>query len=366
MGTWKNEKQSATKEMMRGAVPEWGRLYGVLRGVRNDYKRSIDDAVKTRREATESAKKRFIGEELKRQIQEIDSSYSAAVGAAKARARETADEAFSVCDKAFHREIMASPDEGALRMLNSLGEMPLDSKELELLSDRYGGQNYIIDRKLVALAQRNAVDLSDAGLTVRPSMGQRYTVLDELRSEVDGLIEHYSPDAVCLELSDLRLEIAQKRMTNGFYNGYQDAEDRARSILTMARAAGRTVDTGMILGNGLKNLDDSARLELLSMLAEDSGVSDISLKVAGIDAEVRAFRGDKEKSYKTAKQIYQEAERVSAENLAEVMAELMENRNNEFLIERMSKGSATNERIKALCDRVNREAGEEIISVASD
>ena len=325
-------------------------LTNLLRDVRRCYQKEYQEAMQEEKEELEVLNRdfKFGSPTYIAKKQEIQFKCDIAIVKAREKAAKKAAEEI---EDLKERELagVSIINETALAKIALLREVPLTTTELTQILKKYGSKNYLCQKAITALAESNGISISD--LPLDSSIDVKLSVLTQLSSQLDLLLEHYSPTATTREASEARFLYLNDSVLNNaveiYNNGVREISemDAAEKTYHKIRSMSGQMAKACAITNSLRNLkkEDSKNM-LLYRLAMDDSIKSEAYQVAGISDVMAEWKHGKAERYAKAIEMtenlktMQDTERIKEKlrayiNRVEMGSEL----ENEFLRHEITK-----------------------------
>ena len=245
-----------------------------------------------------------------------------------------------------------------LEYIQAVSQLPLTTRELQALNEKYGIANYWNSRAIAELCEKNGVDASTIG--IRPSFDTRIDIIDEV---VAGFLDYLE---IASQGQKNRPSTAEEIRSNAsvskevldrsieMYSG-SSLESNAENVVSKAmlnmKMQTNDISKGIMLGNILRNNKKNPDIlnKLLCEFSLDSTISETASQLSGFDEEIQSFRNGKAKQYKEAERTLRDIKEMTNEAAIEERIEYF--KDNQFFMDMVkseAKKTSNNAIITAL------------------
>lgn len=227
-----------------------------------------------------------------------------------------------------------------LEYIQAVSQLPLTTRELQALNEKYGIANYWNSRAIAELCEKNGVDASTIG--IRPSFDTRIDIIDEV---VAGFIDYLeiasqgqknrpSTAEEIKAIASVSKEVLDRSVE--MYSG-SSLESNAENVVSKAmlnmKMQRTDVEKGLMLGNILRNNKKNPDIlnKLLCEFSLDSTISETASQLSGFDEEIQSFRNGKAKQYKDAERTLRDIKEMTNEAAIEERIEYF--KDNQFFMD---------------------------------
>ena len=227
-----------------------------------------------------------------------------------------------------------------LEYIQAVSQLPLTTRELQALNEKYGIANYWNSRAIAELCEKNGVDASTIG--IRPSFDTRIDIIDEV---VAGFIDYLeiasqgqknrpSTAEEIKAIASVSKEVLDRSIE--MYSG-SSLESNAENVVSKAmlnmKMQRTDVEKGLMLGNILRNNKKNPDIlnKLLCEFSLDSTISETASQLSGFDEEIQSFRNGKAKQYKEAERTLRDIKEMTNEAAIEERIEYF--KDNQFFMD---------------------------------
>lgn len=245
-----------------------------------------------------------------------------------------------------------------LEYIQAVSQLPLTTRELQALNEKYGIANYWNSRAIAELCEKNGVDASTIG--IRPSFDTRIDIIDEV---VAGFIDYLeiasqgqknrpSTAEEIRAIASVSKEVLDRSIE--MYSG-SSLESNAENVVSKAmlnmKMQTNDISKGIMLGNILRNNKKNPDIlnKLLCEFSLDSTISETASQLSGFDEEIQSFRNGKAKQYKEAERTLRDIKEMTNEAAIEERIEYF--KDNQFFMDMVkseAKKTSNNAIITAL------------------
>lgn len=227
-----------------------------------------------------------------------------------------------------------------LEYIQAVSQLPLTTRELQALNEKYGIANYWNSRAIAELCEKNGVDASTIG--IRPSFDTRIDIIDEV---VAGFIDYLeiasqgqknrpSTAEEIRAIASVSKEVLDRSIE--MYSG-SSLESNAENVVSKAmlnmKMQTNDISKGIMLGNILRNNKKNPDIlnKLLCEFSLDSTISETASQLSGFDEEIQSFRNGKAKQYKEAERTLRDIKEMTNEAAIEERIEYF--KDNQFFMD---------------------------------
>ena len=227
-----------------------------------------------------------------------------------------------------------------LEYIQAVSQLPLTTRELQALNEKYGVSNYWNSRAIAELCEKNGVDASTIG--IRPSFDTRIDIIDEV---VAGFIDYLeiasqgqknrpSTAEEIKAIASVSKEVLDRSIE--MYSG-SSLESNAENVVSKAmlnmKMQTNDISKGIMLGNILRNNKKNPDIlnKLLCEFSLDSTISETASQLSGFDEEIQSFRNGKAKQYKEAERTLRDIKEMTNEAAIEERIECF--KDNQFFMD---------------------------------
>ena len=227
-----------------------------------------------------------------------------------------------------------------LEYIQAVSQLPLTTRELQALNEKYGIANYWNSRAIAELCEKNGVDASTIG--IRPSFDTRIDIIDEV---VAGFIDYLeiasqgqknrpSTAEEIKAIASVSKEVLDRSVE--MYSG-SSLESNAENVVSKAmlnmKMQRTDVEKGIMLGNILRNNKKNPDIlnKLLCEFSLDSTISETASQLSGFDEEIQSFKNGKAKQYKEAERTLRDIKEMTNEAAIEERIEYF--KDNQFFMD---------------------------------
>ena len=245
-----------------------------------------------------------------------------------------------------------------LEYIQAVSQLPLTTRELQALNEKYGIANYWNSRAIAELCEKNGVDASTIG--IRPSFDTRIDIIDEI---VGGFLDYLeiasqgqknrpSTAEEIKAIASVSKEVLDRSIE--MYSG-SSLESNAENVVSKAmlnmKMQRTDVEKGLMLGNILRNNKKNPDImnKLLCEFSLDSTISETASQLSGFDEQIQSFRNGKAKQYKEAERTLRDIKEMTNEAAIEERIECF--KDNQFFMDMVkseAKKTSNNAIITAL------------------
>lgn len=337
-------------------------VFDLARVLRDSYRRQYDRAVEDRDNAVKYARQNYIGNALKDATQTARIEFDSKVQSLKDETRAALHDEIEALRTSEEAKVLASPL--AVETYATLADIPVTAKELSIICQRHGGQNYYVDRFFRTVAEKNAIDTSDPdAFPLSAPIDDKLEALETLSGELDTLLAEYDENKTLKALSAL-----SDRTLMQAEDKYVGAE---KTVLTVAQTVDRAytqimskpsqIDRAVTISNCLRNCkDDRTRDALLCKLAENP-VGSIAEQMSAPKA-IQAFRDGKARAYHEAETALEKL--TTAGQDWDTVAEILTaNKDSEFFPGMAVDVLKSSDKASEVASEVNRDCGKTVYDV---
>ena len=245
-----------------------------------------------------------------------------------------------------------------LEYIQAVSQLPLTTRELQALNEKYGVSSYWNSRAIAELCEKNGVDASTIG--IRPSFDTRIDIIDEI---VGGFLDYLeiasqgqknrpSTAEEIKAIASVSKEVLDRSIE--MYSG-SSLESNAENVVSKAmlnmKMQRTDVEKGLMLGNILRNNKKNPDIlnKLLCEFSLDSTISETASQLSGFDEEIQSFKNGKAKQYKEAERTLRDIKEMTNEAAIEERIECF--KDNQFFMDMVkseAKKTSNNAIITAL------------------
>lgn len=320
----------------------------------DDYKSKFADAVRERKEALKQLKSDLVPNTPRYRAEQaqIEADFEMALTQSReAVLAEIIPELESVRQRTQNALTVTEAESRKLDTLKRFFDMPLSQREINVLSEKYGG-GYWSDRVLSQLAERNSCEFASGA-----EVGEKLSALDQLENNINNFLNGYngigttSYDVLC-SVSESTVYELERQFTQNYANTKLTPAQRAQRALAVCRNQPDFLSKSMALANSYRNADIRTRQHILALCADDERLIDV-LRMAGLNKRVDDFRENGLSDMKTAIKAVKQA--LKQDDVTEIAATLDSAGNNPFLAELIADAleSTDNEHFRQAVEKSN-------------
>lgn len=330
-------------------------IFGITLIAADDYRRKYSNASKERKEALKQLKNDLVPNTPRYRAEQaqIEGDFQAALTQSREailaevvpllqEARQRAESALTITETESRK----------LDTLKRFADMPLSQREINILSEKYGG-GYWSDRYISQLAERNSCEYASGGAEI----GEKLDALDQLENNINSFLNSYNGKDttsydVLRSVSENTIYELERQFTQNYANTKLTPEQKAQRVLATCRNQPDFLSKSMSLANSYKNSDTRTRQFIITLCADDERLTDV-LRMAGLNKRVDDFRAsglfDMKKAIKTVNEALKQDDVMeiaatldSAGNnpfLAELIKDALETTNNEYFRQAVEKSN---------------------------
>lgn len=323
----------------------------------DDYKSKFADAVRERKEALKQLKNDLVPNTPRYRAEQaqIEGDFQAALTQSReAVLAEIMPELESVRQRAQNALTVTETESRKLDTLKRFADMPLSSREINILAEKYGG-GYWSDRYISQLAERNSCEYASGGAEI----GEKLDALDQLENNINSFLNGYNGVEttsydVLRSVSESTIFQLEQQFTRNYANTKLTPEQKAQRVIATCRNQPDFLSKSMALANSYKNADVRTRQHILALCADDINLIDV-VRMAGLNKRVDDFKenglSDMKVAIKTVNEALKQDDVIeiaatldSAGNnsfLAELVADALETTNNEYFRQAVEKSNVS-------------------------
>lgn len=159
-------------------------------------------------------------------------------------------------------------DSITFKMIDTIKNIPMTPLEFKVLVEAYGAKDYMCDRLLQQIAERN--NISDATIRLEPSLDEKVAIIDGLMEQFDKLVDEYKGQSVYeleILLTDKRLFSALEQYSTTFSDADLTDVELARKASTVVLSKTNLLDQALAITNALKSApNDTTRNAIIADL----------------------------------------------------------------------------------------------------
>lgn len=335
------------------------------------YRREYDEALKLKEDALKRAKEGFIGETLAKEIDRINSEFDAKIVKLKKSATAVLKDLNAL--KEDEMQQIQGIDKNTIDKINALKDVPMTEDEfIALMGDVRITSNYWAKRSLMAIAEKNNIDVIKTGIGA--DYATKLNVISQLEDQFTRIIKGY-PDAdgditerLCVRRVYLNDNVIARAIK--IFGGELDTrtdEAKADKAYMNIKSHHGDMEQAFAISNALRNANGEAnRNRLLYNIATDSKISDLSMQMSGAYDEIMDFRQNKSAEYKKASIAMETIRKANTKDA--VVPVLDENKSNKFFLNMYGAEMKRNEYLRSFMnpkgieetfEKVESESGKE-------
>ena len=192
--------------------------------------------------------------------------------------------------------------------LRSIADLPFTAGELHLIAPKYVG-NYYTSKLIATIAEKNSIAAEDLNFTTPPSYDLEMTVLNEIKTAVVEYCSSYngSDDSDTIPtrmiLSDKRIQKWEDAVSSGLTSEKNMTDEHlAHRAFTKITSCMGEDERALAIKREVDAIRPSARIQLLSQIANSHIIGDTAILGSGYSAEIREIRETgKSKMFEDAK-----------------------------------------------------------------
>ena len=192
--------------------------------------------------------------------------------------------------------------------LRSIADLPFTAGELNLIAPKYVG-NYYTAKIINEIAEKNSLASEDLNFTTPPSYDLEMSVLNEIKEAVIGYCDSFNGSDASdtiptrMILSDKRIQKWEDAVTNGLTSEKNMTDEHLahRAFTKIASCLGED-ERALAIKREVDAIRPSARIQLLSQIANSHIIGDTAILGSGYSEEIREIRETgKSKMFEDAK-----------------------------------------------------------------
>ena len=248
--------------------------------------------------------------------------------------------------------------------LRSIADLPFTAGELNLIAPKYIN-NYFTAKLLNEIAEKNSIAAEDLNFTTPPSYDLEMTVLNEIKTAVVEYCSAYngSDDSDTIPtrmiLSDKKIQRWEDAVTNGLTSEKNMTDEHLahRAYTKIASCLGED-ERALAIKTALDAIRPSARIQLLSQIANSHIIGDTAILGSGYSEEIREIRQTgKSKMFEDAKKALAMVTDALAENeylgTMRLEKERIEQADNPYFVPEVQKAAKSDEKIKEAAEIID-------------
>ena len=341
-------------------------VFDLARVLRDSYRQQYDRAVEERDDAIRFAKNNYVRQSpmLKQSLESARIEFTQKVEKLKAETRKALSDEIEALRTSEEAKVLASPL--AVETYATLADIPVTAKELSIICQRHGGQNYYVDRFFRTVAEKNAIDTSDPdAFPLSAPIDDKLEALETLSGELDTLLTEYDENKTLKALSalsDRKLMQIESKYIGSEKTAMTLKQRTDRAYATIASMP-RQLERANAIGNALRNCPDKRSRDALLLKLAENPVGDLAEHLSAPDA-IMAFRNGKSAEYHAAEDALAKLTAAgSAADWDTVSDILRANKRSEFFPDMAQDVLRGSSKACELAQAVNHDAGQTIYDV---
>ena len=192
--------------------------------------------------------------------------------------------------------------------LRSIADLPITAGELNLIAPKFIN-NYFTAKLINEIAEKNSIASEDLNFTTPPSYDTEMTVLNSIKQSVIEYCDSFNGTEASdtiptrMILSDKKIQRWEDAVTNGLTSEKNMTDEHLahRAYTKIASCLGED-ERALAIKTALDAIRPSARIQLLSQIANSHIIGDTAILGSGYSAEIREIRETgKSKMFEDAK-----------------------------------------------------------------
>lgn len=299
----------------------------------SDYKNKYNEAERERKAALKQLKHELVPNtpRYRAESAQIEADFQAALTQSREKVlAEVMPELEGARQRAENALTVTDTESKKMDTLKRFADMPLSQREINILSEKYGG-GYWSDRYISQLAEKNNCEYFAGGAEI----GEKLDALDQLESNLNTFLNGYNGDEttryeIMRSVSENTVYKLEEQFTRDYADVKLTPEQKAQRVLAVCRNQPDFLSKSIRLASSYKNADVRTRQIILALCADDERLTDV-LRMAGLNKRVDDFRENGLSDMKKAIQTVHKAQKL--DDVIEIAATLDSVEDNPFMAE---------------------------------
>lgn len=269
------------------------------------YEKEYDRIIAEKKAALENAKRSFIGQALKVELDRIEKKFGEEMIAAKHEAMQSVEVLNELREQ--EKAEVQGINRDTIEKINAIKDVPMTEDEfVALMDDVRVTSNYWAKRALMNIAEKNNIDSVKTGIGADYAL--KLNVLSQLESQMAEIVEKYpcegtySVDRPKVLYANLADNVCKRAIE--LYGGTADLRTetaKAQKAILFIKAQQSDMNRALAISNAFRNSKTKENRDaMLYALATDSDFSPLSLQMSGIYDEIVEFKSGKAAEYASA------------------------------------------------------------------